>query len=162
MDFQIGKPVSDMHPGTLQIACQQNIVLFVKPRFQLNDRCDGFTTLGRLDQCPDNRRIRCRAVECLADGQHIWIPRCLLQKPNNNFETLIGVVNNNILVANGGKAIPIKVTDALWETGVECGIEQMLRHVADQLGKIIQRHRSICAETPVLFDRHRLAEKIER
>ena len=71
-------------------------------------------------------------------------------------------MNDDILVADGSKAIPVKITDSLRETGIECGIEQMLWHKADQLGKIVERHRSIRTKTSVLFDRHRLTEKIER
>src|SRR6185369_4718173 len=65
------------------------------------------------------RRVGRRAVQRLLDRHHVRIARRLMQEVDHDVERLVGMVDDEILLADGGEAIPAMVADA---TGIPRGV----------------------------------------
>ena len=76
------------------------------------------------------------AVERLLDRQHVGVARGLAQELHHHVEALERVVDQDVLLADGGEAVAAVVADALGEARLE-GLELQVRPVRrDQLGQL--------------------------
>ena len=119
--LQFDKAVDHLHAGALQIARPADIRLLVETRLELDQRGNRFAGLGRFHQRLDDRGFGGGAVERLLDGDHVGIARGLLQELHHHVEELIRMVDDEVLLPDGGKAVAAVVADAL-------GIARIVRH----------------------------------
>ncbi len=54
-----------------------------------------------------HRRVAPHPVQGLLDRQHIRVARCLLQEVDHRLERIVRVVDQDILVADGGKDVAV-------------------------------------------------------
>ena len=115
MRLPVGESVDHLHAGPLQLARPHDVLLFVEPRLELDDGGDRFARLGRVDQRPDDRGLLARAVERLLDRHDVRVLRCLLEEGDHHLEAFVGMVDDDVLVADRGEAVPVMLADALGE-----------------------------------------------
>src|SRR5260221_1442281 len=91
-----------MHTRSFQRTRPANVILFVEPRFKLDQHSNLFAVLLGLQQRIDNRGIAPGAVERGLDRYHLWIVCCLLEKVYRWLERVIWQVEQNILATDRG------------------------------------------------------------
>ena len=95
------------------------------------------------------------AVKRLLDGNHVGIARGLLQELHHHIERFVRMVDDQVLLPDGGKAIAAVVADAL-------GIARIVRHEFEvgpvepgELREIVERKHAVDQEHLVVGDRER-------
>ena len=121
-------PVDDVHAGFLKHAGLVDVVFLVEPGLELDERGHLFLVFGGACQRRDDRVGLGRAVQGHLDGQHLRIFRCLLDELHDRAERLVGMVNQQVLVADGGEDAL-----ALGERGGHLRLERGLFQVAEAL-----------------------------
>ena len=111
--FPFHKTIYNLHAGAFQFAGPANILLLVKAGLQFDHRCHRFAGFGGIDQGTHDGAVLAGAIQRLLDGDHIGIGRSLAQEGQHHFKALIGVMNHQVLAADGSKAIAAMFTDAL-------------------------------------------------
>ena len=145
----------DLHAGALEIARPADIGLFVEARLELDQRGHRFTGFRRLDQRLDDRRFRRGAVERLLDRHHIGIARRLLQELHHHVERLVRMVDDEVLLADGGEAVAAVIADALRIARI-VGHEFEIGPVElGELGEIVERQHAVDHKTLRRRDRQR-------
>ena len=100
-DFAVGlkimHAIDDMASGILQFFCPLHIVLFIKPRLQLDKDCDLLVILGSTFQCLDDGRVAGDTVQRLLYSQYVRIFRRFLHEIHNRFKTLKRMMEEYIL-----------------------------------------------------------------
>ena len=97
MDFEAGDAVDDVCARLFERLGPDQIVLFVKTRFELDHRGDLLSVVGSVDQRLDDRRVFPHAVEGHPDGEDFGILGSLLNHANDRFEALIRLQDRHIL-----------------------------------------------------------------
>ena len=95
-------PVNDLHCRLFQRLGPLQLVRVPEPRFEFNDRRHIFVVLGGSYQRVHDRAVAVGAVERLFDGHDIRIFCRLFDQPHDGQETVIGVVQQDIL---GGERV---------------------------------------------------------
>jgi hypothetical protein len=112
----VGLPVDEavdhLHPGAFQLAGPQQVLLLVKAGLQFDHCRHRLAGIGRRDQGGDHRRLLARAVQRLLDRHHVGIAGRLAQEIDHHLETFVGVVDDDVLFADRGKAIAVMFADA--------------------------------------------------
>ena len=85
-----------MAAGFFQHLRPVDIILLVKPGFQLHQHRHLLAVLRRLGQRSDNRGIAADPIQGLFDGQHIRVPGRFPDKIHHRLKGLVGVVHQNI------------------------------------------------------------------
>ena len=95
------------------------------------------------------------AVERLLDRDHVGIARRLLQELHHHVEGFVGVVDDQVLLPDGGEAVAAMVADAL-------GIARIVGHEFEigpvepgELGEIVERQHAVDQEHLVVGDGER-------
>src|SRR5262245_42587927 len=101
VSLQTDKAVDDVDAGFLQLLGPLDVRLFVEAGFEFDQHRDLFAVLGGLDQRFDYRRVLAYAVERLFDRQHVRVARGLAQEFDHRRERLVGVMEQNVLMAYG-------------------------------------------------------------
>lgn len=114
VDFVADQPVNDVDTGFLEFSRPEDVVGFVETGFEFDDGCDLFAVADSVHQGADDAGIAAGAIEGLFDGQDIRILRGLLEKIDYGTEILVGMMQEDIAVANGGKEISL-----IFESGGE-------------------------------------------
>ena len=133
----------DVDAGALQVAGPLQIGLLVEPGLDLDQGGDVLAVLGRLDQGGDDRAVLGGAVEGLLDGQHIGVARRLADELHHHVEALEGVVDQDVLLADGGEAVAAVVADAFGEARLERRELQVRAVGGDQLGELVQAQQAV-------------------
>ncbi len=118
MGLEVDEAVDDLHAGALEVARPADVGLLVEARLELDQRRHRLAGFGGRDQLLDDRRIGRGAVECLLDRHHGRIARRLVQELHHDVEALVGMVDDDVLGADGGEAIAAEVADALGEASI--------------------------------------------
>ena len=87
--------------------------------------------------------VRRGAVERLLDRHHVRIARGLAQELHHRIEGFVRVVDDDVLLADGGEAVAAVLADALgeaWLVGLELEIGPVER---DQLTKLVQGEHAL-------------------
>ena len=136
-------PVDHVHAGLLQASCPEDVVGLVEAGLELGDRRDLFPAPCGVHKGSHDAGISARAVEGLFNGQHVWICSGLFEKFHYGAEVLIGMVQQDVPLANGGKKV------AAIPHGGAHGSEE---GAVTQLGGVVpcaERHQSVGIEGPL-------------
>ena len=128
MRLQVDEAVHHLHAGPLQVARPADVALLVEARLELDQGRHRLAGLGRLDQCRHDRAAVAGAVERLLDRDHVRVARRLLHELNHHLEALVGVVDDEVLLADGGEAVAAEILDPLGKAR-RVGREQQVRAV---------------------------------
>ena len=77
-----------------------DVVLFVEPRLELDQRRDLLAVLGGVDERAHHRRVAGRAVQRLLDREHVGVGGRLLHELHDRVERLVRVVQQQIAFTN--------------------------------------------------------------
>ena len=83
------------------------------------------------------------AIEGLFDRQYVRITRRLTDELNHHVEAFEGMVDQDVLLADGGEAVAAMVADTLWEARLEWLEFEVGAIGRDQLGQLIQSQQAI-------------------
>ena len=117
MRFQFDEAVDDLHARTLELSGPGEVLLLVEARLQFDHGRYRLARFGRVDQRADHGGLFAGAVERLLDGDDLRVGGSLAQKGNDHLEALIGVMNDDVLLADGGKAVAAMLPDAFGGSG---------------------------------------------
>ena len=131
--LQIHEAVDHLRARPLQRPRPANVRLLVEARFELDQGGDRLAGLRRLDERTHDGRVVRGAVERLLDRDHGRVVRRLAQELDHHVEGFVRVVDDDFLVANGGKAVAGEVADALGKADPEAAEPQVRSLVDDQL-----------------------------
>ena len=111
--LELDEAEDDLRAGALEIARPLDVGLLVEARLELDQRHDRLAGLGRLGQRRDDRAVVRGAVERLLDGHDIGIAGRLAHELHHDVEGFVRVVDDDVLLADGGEAIAAMIADAL-------------------------------------------------
>ena len=136
MGLPVDEAVDDLDPGALERARPHQILLFVEPRLEFNDRGDRLASLGGVDQRANDRRLLAGAVQRLLDRHDIRVRGGLLDELHHHLETLVGVVDEDVLLLDRGEAIAAMFADSFREARIEGRELQVRAILIDQLRQV--------------------------
>ena len=152
MGLELDEAVDDLDAGPLHLLGPPDVRLLVEARLELDQCGNRLSRLCSLGQRLDDRRIGRGPVERLLDRDHVGVARRLLQELHDDVETLIGMVDEQVLLADRGEAVAAVLADALGEAGV-VGLELQIRPVdADELRKLVQANHAVDLDDLVAVD----------
>ncbi len=125
-------PVDHVGPGLLQGLRELDVRLLVEAGAQLDHDRDLLPLPRRVHEGLHHRRVRPRAVEGLADRQHVRIARRLAQEVHDRREGLEGMVQEQVPAADHVEEVVV-ATDALRDPGDEARVLEVrpVDHVRD-------------------------------
>ena len=82
-----------------------DIVRFIEARPQFHDRRDLFAVFHRVHQRANDPRIAAGAIKRLLDREHVRVLRGLFEKIDDAAETFVGMMQQDVALANGGEQI---------------------------------------------------------
>ena len=104
-----------------------------------------------------DRAVARGSIERPLDGHDVRVGDRLAQVLHDDVEALVGVVDDDVLLADGGEAVAVEFADALGKADVE-GLEFQIRPVGhDELGGVGQPEQALFDEDRVLADLEFLA-----
>ena len=157
--FEFGEAEHHLDPGRLHRTGEADVGFLVEAGAQFHHGGDGFAGFRGLDQRLDDRAVAAGTVQRLLDGDHAGILRGLAQELHHDVETLVGVVDDDVLGANGGETIAAEVADAFGEAG-GVGLEQEVRPVLDdELFQVGRRQETVFRVGFVVRRAERIADK---
>ena len=105
--LELDEAVDHLHAGAFQIARPFDVGLLVEAGLELDHGGDRLAGLDRVLQRLDDRRGLARAVERPLDRHDVGIGGRLLQELQHHVEGLVGVMDDDVLLADGGEAIAV-------------------------------------------------------
>ena len=127
-------------PGPFQVG------RLVEAGLQLHQGRDVLAPVGGLDQGRDDGAVLAGAVEGLLDGQHVGVRGGLPQELHHHVEALEGVVDEDVLLADGGEAVAPVLANPLRIAGLE-GLELQVGAIGrDQLGQLRHAQHAVGAQ----------------
>src|SRR5690606_23623630 len=111
--LELNEPIYHMHARLFEIACPADVGRLVETRLELDDRRHRLAGLNRFLQSLHDRAVAPRAIERPLDGHDVGIRHGLTQKLHYHIEALVGVMNDDVLLADRREAITVELTDAL-------------------------------------------------
>ena len=136
MRLVLGEPVNHMRARPFQPAGLPNIGGLVKPCTQFDQGGHRLARLGGLAQSLDNRRIAGSAIQGLLDRHDIGVGGGLLQEPDHHIKGFIGVMQQHILLGDGGEHVAIMVLHPFGHTRGKRRPQQIGAGVQHQFGQI--------------------------
>ncbi len=127
--LQLDEAVDDLHAGALQVARPADVGLLVEARLELDQRGHRLAGLGGLGERTDDRAVGRGAVERLLDRDDVGIARGLIEELHHHVEQFVGVVDDDVLLADRGETVAAMVADALGKARV---VRRELRGRADR------------------------------
>ena len=115
----VDEAVDDLDAGALQRIGPQQILLLVEPRLQFDHRGHRLAGLGGVDQRADDRRAIAGAVESLLDRDDVGVGGGLLDEFDHHLEAFVGVVDEDVLLADRRETVAAMLADALGKARVE-------------------------------------------
>ena len=97
--------VDDVDARLLEHAGLDDVVLLVEPGLELDQGGHLLAVLGGARQGVDDRVVVGGAVERLLDRQDLGVFRRLLDELDDRAERLVGVVDQDVLLADGGEDV---------------------------------------------------------
>ena len=158
--LQLDEAVDHLHARPLEVARPADVGLLVEARLELDERGDRLARFGRLGELPHDRRVVRGAVERLLDGDDVGILRRLAEELHHHVEGFVGVVDDEVLLPDGGEAVAAVLADALGEAR-RIGRKLQLRPVdGDELGEIVERQDAVDEEDLVRRDAEGLGDEL--
>ena len=113
MGLELEEAVYHLHSGAFEIASPADVRLFVETCLQLDQRGDRLPGLGSFGELADDRAVLAGAVEGLLYRHHRRVARRLPDELDDDVKTLVGMMDDDVLLPNCGEAIAAEVADAL-------------------------------------------------
>ena len=142
MRLQFDEAEHHLHAGAFEVARPADIGLFVEARLQLDQRRHRLSGFGRVDQRAHDRAVVRGPVERLLYRQNVRIARSLEQKLDHHVEALVGVVDDHVLFADGGKAVSGVFADAFGKSRIVRLEAQIVARRLGDLGQRIERQKA--------------------
>ena len=136
MGLPVDEAVDHLHPGALERAGPQQILLLVEAGLELDHRGDRLAGFGGVDQRADDRRLLAGAVQRLLDRDDVGVGRRLLEEFDHHLEAFVGVVDEDVLAPDRREAIAAMLADALGEARVEGPELEVGAVFLDQAGEV--------------------------
>ena len=111
--LQFHEAINHLHAGAFERRGPDKVLLLVETRLQFDDRRHRLAGFGGIDQRADDRGVLAGAIQRLLDGDDIGVGRRLLEERQHHLEAFIGVVDDKVLGADGGKTIAAMFADSL-------------------------------------------------
>ncbi len=128
--LELDEPIDDMHAGVFEIARPADVGGLVEARLELDHGRDRLAGLDRLLQRLHDRAVARGAVERPLDGHDVGIGHRLTQELHHHVEALVGMVDDDVLLADGREAIAVEFADTLRKARI-VGLEDEVRPVGD-------------------------------
>ena len=141
--LQRDEAVDHLHARALEVACPADVALLVEPGLELHQCRYRLAGVGSLDQGRHDRAILAGAVERLLDRHHVRVARRLLDELHHHLEALVRMVDDEILVADGGEAIAAEVLDAFRKARRVGGEQQVGAILRDHLRHVGQAQDAV-------------------
>ena len=139
-DLGVGLPVDEavdhLRAGALQAARLADVGGLVEAGLELDERGHRLARLRRLAERGDDRAVARGAVERLLDRQHVGVERGLVQEAHHDVEGLVGVVQQHVLLADGGEDVALEVLHPLGHARGEGRPEEVGAAGAGELGEV--------------------------
>ena len=119
MGLHMGEAIDDMRARPFQTAALQDVRGLVKAGFQFHKGRDRLAVLGSLAQSRDDGAVVAGAIQGLLDRQHIGIARRLFQKADHHVEGLVRVMQQHVLLPDGGEHVAVMVQHAFRNARLE-------------------------------------------
>jgi hypothetical protein len=110
--FPVEEAIDHLHAGAFELGGPQQVLLLVEAGLQFDHCRYRFAGFGRRDEGGDHRRLLAGAVQCLLDRHHIGIGRRLAQEIDHHLEAFVGMVDDDVLLADRREAITVMFEDA--------------------------------------------------
>ena len=117
--LELDEAVDHLDARAFQIARPFDVGFLVEAGLELDHRGHGLAGVGRLFQRLDDRRGLARAVERPFDRHDVGIGGGLLQELQHDVERFVRVMDDDVLLADGGEAIALMLADALGKAADE-------------------------------------------
>ena len=141
--LQLDEAEHDLRAGALEVARPADVGLLVEARLQLDQRGDRLAGFRRLDQRADDRTVGRGAIERLLDRHDVGIARRLDEELHHHVERFVGVVDDEVLLADRGEAVAAVVAHALGEARIERRELQLRPVDADELAQLFERQHAV-------------------
>ena len=135
--LELDEAVDHLHAGAFQVARPFDVRRFVEAGLELDQRGDRFARFRRLDQRRDDRAVADGAVERLLDRDDVGIGRGLAHELHHGVETLEGMMDDDVLLADRREAVAAVIADALGKA----------RHIWLELQIAAARRGSACCRS---------------
>src|SRR6516165_7509924 len=132
--LEFDEAVDDLHACAFKVACPFDVGFLIEARLELDHSGDRLAGLHCVLEGFDDRRARARAVECPFDRHDIGVRGRLLQELQHHVEGLVGVMDYDVLLPDGGEAIAVVLAAALREATDE-GLELEVRPFCTKLSR---------------------------
>ena len=117
--LQLDEAVDHVHARAFQVARPADVGGLVEARLQLHHGGHGLAGVRGLHQRPHDRAVVGGAVERPLDGHDVGIGHSLAQELHHHVEGLVGVVDDEVLLADRREAVAVELADALREADGE-------------------------------------------
>ncbi len=138
----VGLPVDEtidhLHSSTFERVGPEDVLLLVEACLQLDDGGDRLAGVRGVDQRLDDRRLLARAIERLLDRDDVRVGRRLPHELHDNLEALVGMVDEDVLLADRREAVAAMLADAFGEARIERPELQVRPVLIDDGRKVVQ------------------------
>ena len=117
--LELDEAVDHVHAGAFQVARPADVGRLVEARLELDHGGHRLAELGRLLERAHDRAVVGGAVERPLDRHDVGVGHRLAQELHDHVEGLVGVMDDDVLLADGGEAVAVELADALGEADVE-------------------------------------------
>jgi len=143
MGLEFDEAEHNLNAGAFQVACPLDILFLVKPGLELDHRHDRLAGFRRHDKRLDDRTLVGRSVKRLLDGHDVGVLGRLADELHHHVERLVGMMDDDVLLPDGGKAVSAMVTDTLRKARVVRRKFQLRTFIEDQLRRVGISHHAI-------------------
>ena len=141
MRLPFGEAIDDLHARALELVRPADVALFIETGLEFDHRSHGLAVLRGFHECRDHRGLVACAVKRLLDGNDGGVDRGLMQEIDHHLEAFVGVVDDHVLLANGGEDIAVMRQHTLGIAGREGReLEVGARLVADGVEIVEPQH----------------------
>ena len=143
VSLELDETKDHLGAGALQVAGPANIGFLIEARLQLDEGGHRLSGLRRFDKGLDDRAVGGGAIEHVLDRHDAGIARGLIEKLDDDVESFVRVVDDEILLPDGGETIPSVLLHPLWKSRIEGGKLQFRTVDRDQLRQFVERQHSL-------------------
>ena len=116
-DLRVGlvvhEAIDDVSAGAFQPPRLADVGGLVEARFQLHQRGDRLAAFGGFAKCRHDRAVVRSPIERLLDRNDVRIARRLVEKTHHHVESLVGVVQQHVLLPDGREHVAVVVLNPL-------------------------------------------------
>ena len=130
MGLELDETEHHLRAGPFKVARPLDVGFLVETGLELDQRHHRLAGLRGLGESRNDGAVARGAVERLLDRHHVRIGGGLADELHHHVERLVRVVDDQILLADGGEAVAAVIADALGKAGV-VGLELQVRPLVE-------------------------------